>query len=79
MVGKAAEQGRIFGRLARYERGEGVPRDFALAHMWLNLAAAQGQGVAKIELDRLASEMTSGQVAEAQRRAREWKPTTPSP
>ena len=79
---KAAEQGKIFAQTCLaylYERGEGVPRDFALAHMWLNLAAAQGQGVAKIELDRLASKMTSGQVAEAQRRAREWKPTTPSP
>jgi hypothetical protein len=46
-------------------------------NMWLNLAAAQGQPVAKIELDRLASKMTSGQVAEAQRLARQWKPSTP--
>jgi len=58
-----------------YERGEGVPKDFALAHMWLNLAAAQGQSGAQTELDRLASKMTSGQVAEAQRLARVWKPT----
>jgi TPR repeat protein len=60
-----------------YERGEGVRQDFALANMWLNLAAAQGQPVAKIELDRLASKMTSGQVAEAQRVARDWRPSSP--
>jgi hypothetical protein len=56
-----------------YARGEGVPQNFALAHMWLSFAAAQGQPVAKIELDRLASKMTTGQVAEAQRLARGWK------
>jgi TPR repeat protein len=72
------EQGKVFAQTclaSLYARGEGVPQDLALAHMWLNLAAAQGQPVAKIELDELASKMTSGQVAEAQRLARVWKPT----
>jgi TPR repeat protein len=75
---KAAEQGGIFAQTSLaylYARGEGVPKDLALAHMWLNLAAAQGQPAAKIGLDRLASKMTTGQVAEAQRLARGWKPT----
>ena len=45
-----------------------------MAHMWLNLAAGQGQPAAKTELDRLATKMTSGQIAEAQRLARGWKP-----
>ena len=74
---KAAEQGAIFAQLSLaslYVRGEGVPQDFALAHMWLNLAAGQGQPAAKTELDRLATKMTSGQIAEAQRLARGWKP-----
>ncbi len=62
-----------------YERGEGVPQDYALASMWLNLATAQGQPVAKTEMDRLAAKMTPNQIAEAQRLAREWKPTTPFP
>lgn len=77
---KAAEQGETFARISLaflYERGEGVRQDFTLADMWLNLATAQGQPVAKIELDRLAAKMTSGQVAEAQRLAREWRPSTP--
>ena len=75
---KAAEQGGIFAQISLaslYARGEGVTKDLALAHMWLSLAAAQGQPVAKIGLDRLASKMTSGQVAEARRLARGWKPT----
>ena len=74
---KAAEQGAIFAQLSLaslYERGEGVPQDFALAHVWLNLAAGQGQPAAKTELGRLASKMTSGQIAEAQRLAGGWKP-----
>ena len=43
------------------------------------LSTAQGQPVAKTEMDRLAAKMTPNQIAEAQRLAREWKPTTPSP
>jgi uncharacterized protein len=77
---KAAVRGGTFAQISLaflYERGEGVRQDFALANMWLNLAAAQGQPVAKIELDRLASKMTSGQVAEAQRVARDWRPSSP--
>jgi uncharacterized protein len=69
---KAAEQGEIFAQTSLgylYGRGERVPKDLALAHMWLSLAAAQGQPVAKVALDRLASKMSSGQVAEAQRLA----------
>jgi uncharacterized protein len=74
----AAEQGAIFAQISLaslYERGEGVSQDFALAYMWLNLAAGQGQPAAKTELDRLASKLTSGQIAEAQRLAPGWKPT----
>jgi hypothetical protein len=43
--------------------------------MWLNLAAAQ-DGLGAVERrDLLAKAMTSDQIAEAQRMAREWKPT----
>jgi TPR repeat protein len=75
---KAAEQGDIFAQTSLaylYACGAGVSKDLALAHMWLSLAAAQGQPVATIALDKLASKMTSAQVAEARRLAREWKPT----
>jgi TPR repeat protein len=83
---KSAEQGDTFGQLdlsVMYEQGIGVPQDFVQAYMWLNLAAAQGgdeltsMGLSTITKDRdeLAAKMTPEQIAEAQRLAREWKPT----
>ncbi len=56
-----------------YRRGEGVPKDDVLAHMWWSLAAAQGDELARINRDRLTEQMTPVQLAEAQRLAREWK------
>jgi TPR repeat protein len=58
-----------------YEQGDGVLQDYVLAYMWYNLAAAQGAGVAAKDRDRVAARMTPEQIAEAQRLAREWKPT----
>jgi len=58
---------------AMYYKGRGVLQDYVLAHMWTNLAAAQGNEdaiKARSNLDKL---MTQDQLAEAQRLAREWK------
>ncbi len=74
---KAAAQGYAKAQYnlgLMYENGEGVPQDYAQAHMWFNLAAAQGDEEAKNFRDDLAKRMTSEQIAEAQRLAREWKP-----
>jgi len=57
-----------------YENGRGVPQDYVLAYMWLNLAASSGDPASAMYRDRLAAMMTSSQVAEAQRLTREWKP-----
>ncbi len=58
-----------------YREGRGVPQDDVQAHMWFNLAAAQGhEGARKFRDNVLAERMTRAQVAEAQRFAREWKP-----
>ena len=60
-----------------YLEGLGVPQDHVMAHMWVNLAAAQASvedPEFKAARDLAASEMTSEQIAEAQRLAREWKP-----
>ena len=43
-----------------------------LAHIWFDLAAEQGGEKAKENRDKAASQMTSDQIAEAQRMAREW-------
>lgn len=62
-----------------YALGRGVPQDFVEAYKWLNLAAAryatekERSQTAKGR-DLVASRMTTGQVAEAQRLTREWVP-----
>ncbi len=72
-----AEQGDAnaqFNLGSMYEYGEGVPQDDVQARMWLNLAAAQGNELARINRDRLTEQMTPAELADAQRLAREWKP-----
>ncbi|MCP4382511.1 MAG: sel1 repeat family protein [Hyphomicrobiales bacterium] len=51
-----------------------VPQDIVQAHMWWNLASAQGLKDARKSRDRIAKKMTPDQITEAQRMAREWKP-----
>ena len=83
---KGAERGDFEAQLEMghvYEIGQGVPQDNVEAHMWLNLAAAREpptlipiagvRSVASLR-DELAAKMTAAEVAEAQKRAREWKP-----
>lgn len=79
---KAAEQGDARGQLNLgrvYVAGKGVPKDYVLAYKWFNLSAAApppprgtGSDTARIDRDRLAHRMTTDQIAEAQRLAREW-------
>ncbi|MFH1029213.1 MAG: trypsin-like peptidase domain-containing protein [Pseudomonadota bacterium] len=57
-----------------YYKGLGVPQDYVEAHMWWNLAASQGQENARSNRDLVAKEMTPAQLAEAQKRAREFRP-----
>ena len=54
-----------------YSKGDGVPRDYILAHMWFTVAATQGNEVAIKGRDIVATRMTSEQIAEAQKLARE--------
>ncbi len=72
-----AEQGDAdaqFNLGVMYRIGQGVPEDFVRAHMWANLAAAQGNELARKARDIVAKKMTPAQLAEAQRLARKWKP-----
>jgi len=55
-----------------YSNGWGVPQDYVQAHMWWNLAAAKGNEIGRKNRDIVAKKMTPGQIAEAQRLAREW-------
>ncbi len=62
-----------------YLNGQGVSQDNMEAHMWFTLAVEQSSGEEReryVQHSDLTSElMTADQVAEAQRRAREWTPT----
>ena len=61
-----------------YGAGRGVPQDFVASYMWLTLAIAQLTGLARHGASKfrntIAATMTSAQLDEAQRLAREWKP-----
>ncbi|TBW38025.1 hypothetical protein EYW49_10500 [Siculibacillus lacustris] len=52
--------------------GRGVPADMVAAHMWFNLAAAQGNREAIRYRQEISQEMSASEIAEAQRHAREW-------
>ena len=76
--GRAAgqEDALAFAKLGMmYAQGRGVLQDFIQAHMWYNLSAAHGETRSAEARDTLAKQMTPAQIAEAQRLAREWRPT----
>ena len=50
----------------------GVECDLIEAHKWFNLAAAQGHEEAAWCRADISDEMTAREIAEAQRRARQW-------
>ena len=62
-----------------YDNGLDVPQDRVSAYMWFSLSAAQGKEGAATFRDLIARRMTPAQIAEAQKLAREWKPTTQPP
>jgi TPR repeat protein len=57
--------------------GRGGPMDLVQAHMWYSLAAGNGHARAALNRNDLARQMNPAQIADAQKRAREWKPKTP--
>ena len=74
---KAAEQRNAlaFAKLGMmYERGRAVPQSLIEAHMWYNLSVAYGEKRAAESRDTIAARMTSGQIAEAEDRAKKWTP-----
>lgn len=74
---RAAEQRNAlaFAKLGMmYERGRVVPRSLIEAHMWYNLSVAYGEKRAAESRDAVATQMTPGQIAEAEDRAKKWTP-----
>jgi uncharacterized protein len=70
-----AKQGRadaLYNLGLAYSTGQGVSVDFVAAHKWFNLAAMKGVELAKSWRAQISAEMNAGQIAEAQKLAREW-------
>jgi TPR repeat protein len=70
----AVEQGDGDAQLTlglMYSNGEGVIQDYIRAHMWANIAASQGNELGMENRDIIAKQMTSSQIAEAQKLAGE--------
>jgi len=55
-----------------YEKGQGVPLDFLEAYKLYKLAAEKNQGNAVDNLKRIVTLMTAVEIAEADRRYREF-------
>ena len=55
-----------------YSTGQAVDVDYVAAHKWFNLAALKGLLQARNWREQISEEMSSDQIAEAQRQAREW-------
>jgi uncharacterized protein len=75
---KAAEQNLALAQYnltVCYERGDGVAEDWVEAYKWLLLAARQGVEAPKEHMTVLESKLlTPEQIAQGQKRAREFKP-----
>ncbi|HEY4076787.1 MAG TPA: hypothetical protein VGM26_07620 [Rhizomicrobium sp.] len=70
-----AKEGRaeaLYNLGLAYSTGQGVGVDLIAAHKWFNLAAVRGVDAAKSWRNQLAGEMNAGQIAQAQKLAREW-------
>lgn len=69
---KCGQASALYNLGLAYSTGQGVGVDYVAAHKWFNLAAMRGVDEAKRWRATMASEMSSAQIAEAQRQAREW-------
>ena len=73
---KAAEQADVYAQYnlgCMYQNGYGVREDYVAAYVWYTLAIAGGNTSARPNRDIVAKSMTSSQIAEAKRRAHNWK------
>jgi hypothetical protein len=78
---KAADQGLSIAQAllgCLYVDGDGVPQDYAEGYFWLNLAVASSNGDLNLRArkirDSASKKLTPQQIADTQRRAREWSP-----
>ncbi len=58
-----------------YSTGQGGAVDLVQAHMWFNLAASRGSEAAKDARREVSDMMSTAEIAQAQKSAREWLST----
>ena len=69
-MGAEADQFLRLGLM--YSTGETVPADMVTAHKWFNIAGMRGSREAIRHRCEIAGEMSSAEIAAAQRAARIW-------
>ena len=70
---QAAEQGEALAQHnlgVSYVNGEGVLKDSVLAHMWINIAGANGNEQAREQRDKLERDMSRAEIRRATELAR---------
>ena len=76
-VKEVAEQGNVEAQVllaALFLTGEGVKKDETAAYMWLSVEGSRGDADTKRLRDILSRHMSSEQIANAEKLAKEWKP-----
>jgi TPR repeat protein len=80
LAAERGDPGSQYNLALSYAKGETGEPDNVSAYMWFNLAAARfaptdtRRSAAITNRDSLAGKMTAAELAEAQKRAREWQP-----
>jgi TPR repeat protein len=72
VIAEAEGNGRYYDLGMMFAAGRMVPADLVSAHKWFNIAAMRGDREAARMRAEIAAEMAGGDVACAQRAAREW-------
>ena len=60
-----------------YIQGQAVKRDLVEAYTWLDLAVKQDSREALKTRGLITKQLTPDEIAEAEKRALDWKPTDP--
>ena len=73
LAAKVGHSQALFNLGKMYEYGVSVPQNYMLAYMWYSLSDTQGLNVAKENRDRMANHLPPELIAEAERKAEEWR------
>ena len=74
-VRESAEQGNVKAQFTlgdMYRTGRGIPKNFIQAYAWYNIAAAQGEEMAKEELKYILPAMATADITKAQELSSEY-------